>query len=150
MQDQKNNFGETYKEFSKRDGSALCIQYTTTENAHYPTITVELAPFNKAADWSKKIAVQLTKKELTAFVKTSLCLLPSCEGSYHGENRNKGFTLHNNNEKGMILRVSEAGNFLQISLSPEDRVEIRAFVIARLAAAWKMSVVDVVSIIRYP
>lgn len=143
-------FGETFKLFSKRDKSALCIQYTQTERDNYPTITIELAPFNGKADWNQKKSLQLTRMELTAFCKTALGIIASCEGSYHGGARNKGFSLFFHSDKGMVLNVTEKGRLSTIGISVDERTEIRAFVVARLATAWKMSVVDVMSLIRYP
>lgn len=145
------NYGDTYKLFSNRDKAALCLQHTETEKAKYPTITIELAPITQSIPaWEVKTSLQLTRVELTAFCRTALGLIPSCEGNYHGAQKNKGFAFHNNGDKGCYVRVSEAGQTKSISLNPTERIELRAFVIARLATAWKMNVVDVLALLRYP
>ncbi|PHM51647.1 hypothetical protein [Xenorhabdus hominickii] len=98
--------------------------------------------------WDNKISLQLSKNELTDFCELLFGLKKSAEFNYHGPNKNKGLTGHNNDAKGVMLVISEAGNTMQHLLSHHQRIELGVFIIRRQAMVWKMSVSDVLAILR--
>ena len=150
-----SDFGEALKFFSDRQPdpskrTGLNVQYTETRH-QYPTLSVEIAPILKAAQspqWSDKITVQLTRNELTAFCGVLFGLRKSASGSYHGEAKNKGFSVYNNGSSGAAIVVSEQGRQLQNFLTPDDRIELAVFAVRRLSIAWKVTPADAIALLR--
>ncbi|PHM72282.1 hypothetical protein [Xenorhabdus sp. KJ12.1] len=142
-------YADRQKDEKKR--TALNIQYSVREKSKELTVNVEMAKilqFSNEAEWSNKIYLQLSKHELTDFCELLFGLKKSIEFNYHGPNKNKGLTVHNNDAKGVMLVISEAGNTLQHLLSHHQRIELGVFIIRRQAMAWKISVSDVLAILR--
>ena len=152
---EENDFGESIKFYSdgqrdpvKRTG--LNVQYTVTR-ASYPAISIEVAPIPAAGvkpDWQRKITVQLTRAELTAFCGVMFGLRKEATGSYHGDANNKSCALYNNGKSGVALIVSHRGEQLHHFLSADDRMEAAVFFIRRLAEAWKVSSSDAIALLR--
>ncbi len=111
-----------------------------------PTLNIEVAPITKKGEspqWGQKITLQLTAKELVEFSALLLGLQTVCGGKYHGAARNKGFTVHDNTDKGLIITLSEAGRTICHSLGRPERAQLAVFVVRQLAQAWKVGVTDV-------
>lgn len=77
-----------------RDNYAVNFQAVTARNG-YQTVNVEIAPaFSQRADWSKKISLQLSEKDMfSCFYKTSHKKLLKYESKYHGDNNNKSISF---------------------------------------------------------
>ncbi len=152
---EEHGFGESIKFYSdgqrdptKRTG--LNVQYTLTR-ASYPTISIEVAPIRAAGakpDWLKKITVQLTKPELTAFCGVMFGLRKESSGSYHGDANNKGFSLYCNGQSGVAIILSERGDQYHHLMKTDDRMELAVFAIRRLAEAWKVTPSDAITLLR--
>lgn len=143
------SFGESFKVYNNHQRVVAQVQYTDTRKDSYPSITIELAPLaGTDANWQDKSSVQLTRYELTLFTRVLFGLAPLAEGAYHGTNRNKGFRLQHNGPDGASLMVSEGGEVQQIMFNPQERTELSAFVIRRLAMGWQMTVADVLALLR--
>ena len=58
-------------------------------------------------DWAKKIAIQLTLRELTHLIAVFFGLMPIAEGKFHGKANNKSFrvTFEKDNQKGNYVSV---------------------------------------------
>lgn len=90
----------------------------------------------------------MTRYELTSFTQVLFGLVRLSEGAYHGSKRNKGFKLQHNGPEGISLSLSEAGQVKQCLCNPQERTELGSFIIRRLAMGWKMTVADVLAILR--
>lgn len=155
MAPESAEFGKSFTLFASQSAqvaakTALNVQEMHSRNGE-PTLKVELAPLSDTGvggDWEKKISLQLTQHELTNFCRVAFGLAANMQGSYHGKNRNKGITTHNNGQQGMSILVSEKGRQLQHMISPADRIELAVFAVKRLALVWGLSVSDVLAILR--
>lgn len=142
-------FGEAFKIYNKHQRVVVQFQYTETQKDEYPSVTIEIAPLlGTDANWQEKISVQLTRYELTSFTQVLFGLASLSEGAYHGSKRNKGFKLQHNGPEGISLSLSEAGQVKQCLFNPQERTELGSFIIRRLAMGWKMTVADVLAILR--
>ncbi|BBA64764.1 hypothetical protein [Escherichia coli] len=129
--------------------TALNVQYSAIPKKSVMTVNVEMAKLTGAtADWENKIYLQLSQYELRHFCELLFGLRKTAEFKYHGAGKNKGLTIHNNGAQGVMLVISEAGITLQHLLSHDQRIELGAFVIRRLALSWQVSVSDVLAILR--
>ena len=152
---EENDFGESIKFYSdgqrdpvKRTG--LNVQYTVTR-ASYPTISIEVAPIPAAGvkpDWQRKITVQLTRAELTAFCGVMFGLRKEATGSYHGDANNKSFATYCNGKSGVAIILSERGDQYHHLMKTDDRMELAVFAIRRLAEAWKVTPSDAITLLR--
>ncbi|MCE0759416.1 hypothetical protein LWH94_09385 [Marinobacter sp. G11] len=148
-------YGEAMKFFSDRQQdpgkrTGLNVQFTATRKK-YPTLSVEVAPIlepGQSPYWARKITIQLTPTELTAFCGVMFGLRKSMKGAYHGEAKNKGIAAYNNGPSGAVIALSEQGRQLQNFLTPEDRLELAVFSTRRLAEAWKVTPSDAVAFLR--
>lgn len=82
---------------------------TRGENS-LPTVRLETAQKiknSKQYDWTNKIAIQLTLKELTHLIAVLYGLMPVAEGKFHGQANNKSFrvTFEKDNQKGNYVSV---------------------------------------------
>lgn len=152
------NFGEAKTFYADRQSdeqkkTGLNVQYTVRETSKDSdlTLNVEMSVISQITsipDWKDKISLQLSSVELTGFCEVLFGLSPKAEFKFHGPDRNKGMTIYNNNSKGVLLQLSEAGRMLQHMLNHNQRIELGVFVIRRQADAWKMSVSDVLAVLR--
>ncbi|MDE9446855.1 hypothetical protein KKJ04_14890 [Xenorhabdus bovienii] len=150
----QNQFEEAVKFYNDRQRdekkcTALNVQYSTREKSKELTVNVEVAKIiSGVAGWDNKMTLQLSKDELTGFCELLFGLKKKVEFNYHGTNKNKGLTVHNNDSKGVMLVFSEAGATLQHMLSHNQRIELGVFILRRQAMAWKISVSDVLAVLR--
>lgn len=150
-----DGFGETVKFYSDRHPdlakrTGLSVQYVTSRNGH-TTLNIELAKIlsgGAAPDWENKIVIQLTQAELAGLCCVLFGLKQKVEGSYHGDNRNKGFAAYHNGPDGAAITVSEKGVQLHHMLKPGDRLELSVFVVRRLSESWKITPADTIAILR--
>lgn len=122
----------------QKSRTALHIQHALTRD-NALTLNLELAPIpesGKGPDWTRKIMLQLSRSELVAVCYALLGFRKTAKGSYHGTNRNKGFQVHSNPARGALFAVSEKGVQYHHIVSQDDRAEIAAFVLCRLAEVW--------------
>lgn len=115
--------------------AALCFECDTTRKDQ-PTVRVEAAlatGYNKF-DWTNKIAVQLSVDELATVVAVFLGWVAKCEYRYHGEDRNKGFSIEN--QPGhMLVRLNEGGEPPRaIPVDPARAFAITSLLFDQLAA----------------
>ncbi|MCK9789627.1 hypothetical protein [Providencia sp. CIM-Carb-044] len=150
----ENKFEEAIKFYgdNQRDASkctALSVQYTKKEKTSELTVNVEMAKIiDSSADWANKIYLQLSKDELTGLCELLFGLRKTLDVSYHGTKKNKGLKVHNNDAKGVMLIISEGGTTIHHMLSHNQRIELGVFIIRRQAAAWQISVSDVLAVLR--
>ena len=147
-----DQFGENinfYADWVKSEAhrTGLNIQCVLSR-AGFPTLNIELAPIPKPSAtpaWGEKITLQLTSKELFAAGAVILGVLPSCIGSYHGSSKNKGFSIFDNMDRGVAISLTEGGKSLGHLVSPDQRIELAAFVVRRISDALKVSVAEVLT-----
>lgn len=151
---QTSEFGENINFYADWVSSSvhrtgLNVQQVTSRKGFF-TLNVELAPIPSAGaspNWSEKITLQLTRKELFSTGAVLLGLLPSCIGTYHGENKNKGFSIYDNMEKGVAITLTENGKRLCHLITPDYRTELAAFVVRRIACALKISSAEALALL---
>jgi len=141
-------FADWQRDETKR--TALNIQYTEKPKGNVLTLNVEMATIgvNNIPEWDSKISLQLSKYELTDLCSLLFGLKKKVEAKYHGQHKNKGFTLYNNGATGVIIQLSEAGRVLQHLLGHHQRIELGVFVLRRQAQAWGVSPSDVLAVLR--
>lgn len=150
---QTSEFGENINFYADWVGSSvhrtgLNVQCVTSRSC-FPTLNIELAPIPSAGaspNWGGKITLQLTRKELFSTGAVLLGLLPSCIGTYHGENKNKGFSIYDNADKGVAITLTDNGKRLCHLITPEHRTELAVFVVRRISDALKISVGEVLAV----
>ncbi|EGT5730058.1 hypothetical protein AGJ33_21760 [Cronobacter dublinensis subsp. dublinensis] len=152
------DFGEALAFYADRQSddkkrTGLNVQYSVRQKNRDEelTVNVEMAMMAQGAvapDWKNKISLQLSQGELTALCEVMFGLRKQAEFSFHGPNRNKGLKIFNNNARGVLLAISEAGKTMQHMLNHSQRIELGVFVIRRQAMAWKISVSDVLAVLR--
>ncbi|EOC0012458.1 hypothetical protein ACI0X9_004180 [Cronobacter turicensis] len=153
-----SDFGEALAFYADRQSdeikrTGLNVQYSVRQKnkEEILTVNVEMALMAQGAttpDWKNKIYLQLTQSELTSFCEVLFGLRRQAEFSFHGANRNKGLKIFNNNAKGVLLVISEAGKTMQHMLNHSQRIELGVFIIRRQAMAWKITVSDVLAVMR--
>ena len=138
-----NFYTDWIKDYEYRTG--LNVQCVISRQGQ-ATLNLEIAPIAKAGtspSWGEKITLQLTKSELIEFCALLLGLQTMCKGAYHGADKNKGFTIHDNSTKGIVINLTEAGRSLSHLVGRTERAELAVFVARQLAAVWKVTVTDV-------
>lgn len=152
------SFGEALSFYADRQHdedkrTAINLQYTEVKKnkRSNATINIEMA-FMPAGDdkpqWADKIFVQLSPEELTGFCELLFGLRREFECKFHGPSRNKGVTVYNNDERGVLIQLSEAGRVMKHMLTHSQRIELGVFVIRRQAMSWQISVSDVLAVLR--
>lgn len=144
-------YGDRQHDDNKR--TALNVQYTEIESKKKSALTlnVEMAWIAGASDapnWSDKFYLQLSEAEMTSFCELLFGLRPSVEFRFHGKQKNKSLKVYNNNARGVMLELSDAGTSMKHLLSHNQRIELGVFVIRRQALAWKITVSDVLAVLR--
>ncbi|WP_026959813.1 hypothetical protein [Aliagarivorans taiwanensis] len=143
-----SEFGEHLKFFNDDASATVQFQYVASKQGKL-TLQLQIAPLrNGNADYNVLAPLQLTTEELHHVCACVCGIRTKASGAFHGEQRSKGFQLHNNNCKGMWLTQNQRGQSLSYGLTPSERTELMAFSLRRLAMAWHVSVSDVMAILR--
>ncbi|MBG6083218.1 hypothetical protein [Rubrivivax gelatinosus] len=89
--------------------AAACFNADVTRGGTH-TVRIEAATSSGARqyDWQRKIALQLSQRELPLVLAVFMGWLPRFEGKGHGENNSKWFTLENQGNK-LYLSVNAQG-----------------------------------------
>jgi len=107
--------------------AALCWEADTTKgDAATVALDAALSTAPRAYDWSKKIRLQLTIRELPVVAAVLLGQVERCEFKNHGAEKNKGFTLENQtppNGKGKVFVRVFAANEMPRAV-PMEAVDV--------------------------
>lgn len=112
-------FGEALKFF--RPQVACTVQRVATRADNGNSLNLELAPVSDSnARWGEKLIVQVSSTELPRFCACVLRITPGIEFKYHGESRNKSYSLQW--QSGGVLRIdlSTQGKRLFIPLTGDE------------------------------
>lgn len=141
-------YGDTLKFFAdwqKIEKKRSCINFQkVVSRTGVPTLNIEIAPLEKdgTARWEQKTTIQLSLKELTqlsALVLLSKKYIDNLDARYHGDHRNKGLSVFDNDKSGMIFQISEAGQMQEHGIDQYQRLELAVFIVQQLSAALKIS-----------
>lgn len=113
--------------------AALCFEADQTR-AGEPTVALDAAlakgqkqkDNERAFDWASKIRLQLTRTELPVVLGVFLHILPGCEFKYHGEHRDKGFSVANQGDSFLVRVFAKEQPPRVVPIGPEDAVRVAA------------------------
>ena len=114
--------------------AALSIEPVVAADGRTRTVNVDAARRldAKRYDWTDKLVVQITGRELTDALATTLGLRPRLECLHHGPKRDKGYRLEHR-AAGLAFAVFAAGRGLrQVVLAPSERVALSALLLHQL------------------
>ncbi|MBU2952210.1 hypothetical protein [Marinobacter sp. F3R08] len=112
-------FGEALKYF--RPQVACTIQKVTTKRNRESSLNLELAPAAEGeVRWDEKLTIQVSSTELPRFCACVLRITPSIEFKYHGEARNKSYSLQWQSEAVLRIDLSTQGKRLFIPLTGDE------------------------------
>ncbi|HYQ90606.1 MAG TPA: hypothetical protein VES89_00660, partial [Candidatus Competibacteraceae bacterium] len=80
----------------------------------------------QAFDWAHKIRLQLTRTELPVVLGVFLHLLPCGEFKYHGEHKDKGFSVANQGDSFLVRVFAKEQPPRVVPIGPEDAVRVAA------------------------
>lgn len=123
-------FGEALKFFHAE--TAITIQAVITEKSRLATLNLQIAPvLSGNANWNRMNPIQVSPEELPRFCACAVKVLPAMEAKYHGNNRNRSYSV--NWGKGTFsIGQSEPGLKLYINLSPDEAFWVADFALDRL------------------
>lgn len=124
-----------HKVFGKK--AALTIEADTTRREQIPTIAIDAAQAQgeRNYDWSNKIRLQLTSRELPVFAAVLLGVRTKFEAKNHGEGSNKGMTIERQ-ESGFFVRVFQGDEGVRaLPMGAEDAFHVGSLVLRQLKAA---------------
>ncbi|KZX82186.1 hypothetical protein A3715_00050 [Oleiphilus sp. HI0009] len=140
-----NEFGRSIKLYNPK--MKLNVQAVYKRGNNWPTINVEIAP-NTAGNWDGKISLQVHPEiELPEILPVLLGRSVRCEFSYHGPNRNKGYSFTLFDDGSVHVQVSEAGRVFYFRLSRGERFHVASLVLEQLSSNSSLSPSDTVSLI---
>lgn len=113
--------------------AAACFSADITRGKVH-TVRLEAAESSAARqyDWQRKIAIQLSQRELPLVLAVFMQWLPKFEGKGHGENNSKWFTLENQGNK-LYLSVNAKGQSPRgIPIMPGDGYAVTTLLIRQM------------------
>jgi len=113
--------------------AALCFEADQTR-AGEQTVALDAAlakgqpqkDNERAFDWARKIRLQLTRTELPVVLGVFLHILPGCEFKYHGEHRDKGFSVANQGDSFLVRVFAKEQPPRVVPIGPEEAVRVAA------------------------
>lgn len=125
-----SRFGETLKFF--HDETACTLQAVRAEKSGLASLNIQIAPvISGSANWNRFDPIQVSPEELPRFCACAIKLLPGMEARFHGEARNRSYSIQWRKE-GLSLGQSEPGGKLYINLSPDDAFWVSDLALERL------------------
>ena len=112
-----------HKAYGAAAACEVKFDMTQGENPR-PTVRLETAMKIKSSeqyDWTNKIGIQLTLKEITHLIAVLYGLMPLAEGSFHGKANNKSFrvTFERDDKSSYISVFTSEGRDKKHSLRVE-------------------------------
>lgn len=100
--------------------AAACFNLTS-KNGTKKTINIEAAPLigPKEFNWNQKISLLVSDAELPNLICVLAGYYHFFEGKYHGQNKNKSFTVRGNKD-GVLLTLAEAGTVYSVQIFGSD------------------------------
>jgi len=115
--------------------AALCVEATLTKAA-FPTLTFEAAQkkLGALADWSAKVAVQLTSREMPEAVNVLLGRTSTAVFEHHGPAKNKSLTMRRT-DNAILVIISGPGASYTIPITAGDVFHLTTLALNRLVEA---------------
>lgn len=118
--------------------SALCFQADTTRSGREGetnTVRLEAAPSSapRQYNWSEKIAVQFTVKELPCVLAVFMGWMPSVTFKAHGPQQDKGFSMEHQEGGKMFVKVWQAKRAMAVPLYAQDMYSVVALLLRQMA-----------------
>jgi len=129
--------------------SALCFSADETRKG-IATIALDAASSTapRQYNWSDKVRIQFTSKELPVAAAVMLGFNKKCEFKNHGPENNKGFSLEDQGDK-VFCRVFTKGASHSVPISKEDRFHVGALMMRQLSIAFAdLDHVSLISLLR--
>lgn len=114
--------------------AAVCFSADTTRGGVHTVRIEAAAKAGGSFDWGKKVAIQLSKRELPLVLATLLLWLPKFEGKGHGENNEKWFTLEKQAGKHYLSVRSKDKPSLNVPILPGDGYALTTLLIRQMLA----------------
>lgn len=101
--------------------AAACFSADVTRGGTF-TVRIEAATSSGARqyDWQRKLAIQLSQRELPLVLAVFMGWLPIFEGKGHGENNSKWFTLENQGNKLYLSLNAKGSSPRGVPIMPGD------------------------------
>ena len=134
--------------------AALCFQADTTRSGREGetnTVRLEAAPSKgpRTYNWSEKIAVQFTVKELPLVLAVFMGWMPSVTFKAHGPQQDKGFSMEHQAGGKMFVKVWQAKNGMAVPLYAQDMYAVVALLLRQMAKNQSfMGVEGVLAVVR--
>ena len=123
-------FGAAIKFY--RPQVACTVQNVFSEKGQHPVLNIEMALCEKGKPhWDNKTVVQITIEELPRVCGCALRIISYVEYRYHGEHKNRGYSLHWSNEGNLVIAVFSPAGKLYMNLTPEETFRLTDFILNR-------------------
>lgn len=115
--------------------AALTIEPQVNATRDLATIGIEAArkkPEGNTYDWGRKMAVQVTARELPTVQAVLMGYKNECEFRYHGLGRNKSYSIRSQ-QGGVLITLSAAkAGVISVPVEPADLFSLNALVVQRI------------------
>jgi hypothetical protein len=134
--------------------AALCFQADTTRSGREGetnTVRLEAAPSRgpRTYNWSEKIAVQFTVKELPMVLAVFMGWMPSVTFKAHGPQQDKGFSMEHQQGGKMFVKVWQAKTAMAVPLYAQDMYAVVALLLRQMSKNQAfMDVEGVLAVVR--
>jgi hypothetical protein len=134
--------------------AALCFQADTTRSGREGetnTVRLEAAPSRvpRTYNWSEKIAVQFTVKELPMVLAVFMGWMPSVTFKAHGPQQDKGFSMEHQQGGKMFVKVWQAKTAMAVPLYAQDMYAVVALLLRQMSKNQAfMGVEGVLAVVR--
>ncbi len=121
-----------------------------TNRRNCPTVAIDAAPATgvRVYDWTQKIRIQPTLKELPVVAAVMLGFLERCEFKARGE-EGKGFSVEHQ-RTNVLVRIwnAEAGSLKIVPIDGPDTFRVNALLLKQLRAAYQVTDVALVTMLK--
>lgn len=128
---------------------ALTIEADTNRKS-FPTVAIDAAPATgvRVYDWTQKIRVQMTLKELPLVAAVMLGYVERCEFKARGED-GKGFSVEHQ-RSNVLVRIwnGESGSLKLVPIDGPDTFRVNALLLKQLRAAYQVSDVALIAMLK--
>lgn len=128
---------------------ALTIE-ADTNRKNFPTVAIDAASATgvRVYDWTQKIRIQLTLKELPLVAAVMLGYIEKCEFKARGE-EGKGFSVEHQRSNALVRIWNGESNSLKIvPIDGPDTFRVNALLLKQLRAAYQVSDVALIAMLK--
>jgi hypothetical protein len=115
---------------------ALTIEADQTRDGFH-TLALDAAHSNgpRQFDWEHKLRLQVTRQELPVVTAVLAGILPGGEFNNHGPDNNKGFSLQQQPDRGVLFcRVFTKGRVIAVPIGAQDAYYVTTLALRQLCA----------------